>query len=135
MVWSNVFPHSQRATSQTVEGPNPWCQTREITTTSEGRKGVRIKCKLENSPKYKCAGRDLNLRHRFAQQMEITRTIHYAVAPSSKKRRLNDGLRAHAIRSTRESSGDVTRTLDARPSKVRSDSFPAPEEQSSYQGS
>ena len=40
------------------------------------------------------------------------------------KRRLNDGLLAHAIRSTRESSEDVTRTLDAPPSKVRSDIFP-----------
>ena len=39
---ADVFPHSHRATSQTVEAPNPWHQTREITTTSEGRKGVRI---------------------------------------------------------------------------------------------
>ena len=39
-------------------------------------------------------------------------------------RRLNDGLPAHANRSTRESSEDVTRTLDAPPSKVRSDIFP-----------
>ena len=34
------------------------------------------------------------------------------------KRRLDDGLPAHAIRSTRESLEDVTRTLDAPPSKV-----------------
>ena len=40
------------------------------------------------------------------------------------KRRLDDGLPAHAIRSTRESSEDVTRTLDAPHSKVRSDIFP-----------
>ena len=33
------------------------------------------------------------------------------------------------IPSTRESSEDVTRTLDAPPSKVRSDIFPAPEGQ------
>ena len=44
------------------------------------------------------------------------------------KRRLNDGLQAHAIRSTRESSEDVTRTLDAPPSKVRADIFfPTPQ--------
>ena len=41
-----------------------------------------------------------------------------------KKRWLDDGLHAHAFRSTRESSEDVTRTLDAPPSKVRSDFFP-----------
>ena len=41
-----------------------------------------------------------------------------------KKRWLNDGLQAHVVRSTRESSEDVTRTLDAPPSKVRSDIFP-----------
>ena len=41
-----------------------------------------------------------------------------------KKRWLNDGLPAHAIQSTRESSEDVTRTLDAPPSKVHSDIFP-----------
>ena len=41
-----------------------------------------------------------------------------------KKRRLDDGLPAHANRSTRESSEDVTRTLDAPPYKVRSDFFP-----------
>ena len=41
-----------------------------------------------------------------------------------KKRRLDDGFPAHAFRSTRESSEDVTRTLDAPPSKVRSDIFP-----------
>ena len=29
MVWPDVFPRSRRATSQTVEGPNPWRQTRE----------------------------------------------------------------------------------------------------------
>ena len=46
-----------------------------------------------------------------------------------KKRRLNDGLPAHANRSTRESSEDFTRTLDAPPSKVRSDIFPAPKGQ------
>ena len=46
-----------------------------------------------------------------------------------KKRRLDDGLPAHAIRSTRESSEDVTRTLDAPPSKVRSDIFPTPKGQ------
>ena len=40
------------------------------------------------------------------------------------KRLLDDGLQAHAIRSTQESSEDVTRTLDAPPSKVRSDIFP-----------
>ena len=40
------------------------------------------------------------------------------------KRWLDDGLQARAIRSTRESSEDVTRTLDAPPSKVRSDIFP-----------
>ena len=40
------------------------------------------------------------------------------------KRQLDDGLPAHAIRSTRESSEDVTRTLDAPPSKARSDIFP-----------
>ena len=40
------------------------------------------------------------------------------------KRRLNDGLPAHANRSTRESSADVTSTLDAPTSKVRSDIFP-----------
>ena len=38
-----------------------------------------------------------------------------------KKRRLNDRLPAHMNQSTRESSEDVTRTLDAPPSKVRSD--------------
>ena len=41
-----------------------------------------------------------------------------------KKRQLDDGLPARANRSTRESSEDVTRTLDAPPSKVRSDIFP-----------
>ena len=59
-----------------------------------------------------------------------------------KKRWLNDGFPAHAILSTRESSGDVTRTLDAPPSKVRSDIFfPTPQratsqmvESSSLQG-
>ena len=44
-----------------------------------------------------------------------------------KKRRLDDGLQEHAIRTTRESSEDVTRTLDAPPSKVRSDIFPTPQ--------
>ena len=41
-----------------------------------------------------------------------------------KNRWLDDGLQAHAIQSSRESSEDVTRTLDAPPSKVRSDIFP-----------
>ena len=41
-----------------------------------------------------------------------------------KKRWLDDGLQTHAFRSTWESSEDVTRTLDAPPSKVRSDIFP-----------
>ena len=41
-----------------------------------------------------------------------------------KKRSLDDGLQAHAFQSTWESSEDVTRTLDAPPSKVRSDIFP-----------
>ena len=40
-----------------------------------------------------------------------------------KKRWLNNGLPAHAIRSTRESSEEVTRTLDAPPSKVGCDNF------------
>ena len=40
-----------------------------------------------------------------------------------KKRWLDDGLPAHAFQSTRESSEDVTRTLDAPHSKVSSD-FP-----------
>ena len=59
-----------------------------------------------------------------------------------KKRWLNDGLPAHAVRCTRESSEDVTRTLDAPPSKVHSDiSSPTPQratsqtvESSSLQG-
>ena len=33
----DIFPRSQRVTSQTVEAPNPWCQTREI--KSRGRRG------------------------------------------------------------------------------------------------
>ena len=41
-----------------------------------------------------------------------------------KKRWFSDGLQAHAIWSTPESSEDVTRTLDAHPSKVHSDIFP-----------
>ena len=41
-----------------------------------------------------------------------------------KKRWLGDGLLARAIRSTRDSSEDVLRTLDTPPSKVRSDVFP-----------
>ena len=40
------------------------------------------------------------------------------------KRWLDDGLQARAIQSTRESSENVPRTLDASPSKVRSDIFP-----------
>ena len=40
------------------------------------------------------------------------------------KSRLDDGLPAHALRSTQESSEDVTRTFDAPPSKVLSDIFP-----------
>ena len=40
-----------------------------------------------------------------------------------KKRQLDDGLPAHTIRSTRESSEDVIRPLDAPLSKVRSDIF------------
>ena len=44
-----------------------------------------------------------------------------------KKRWLNDGLQAHAIQSTRKSSEDVTRTLEAPPSKVRCDIFPTPQ--------
>ena len=49
-----------------------------------------------------------------------------SITPSHRpqKRRLDDGLQAHAIQPTRESSEDVTRTLDAPPSKVRSDIFP-----------
>ena len=43
-----------------------------------------------------------------------------------KKRRFDDGFPAHAIRSKRESSEDVTHTLDAPPSMVRSDIFPTP---------
>ena len=61
----------------------------------------------EKSPKSKRTCRDSNLRNRFAWQAEVKRTIHRAVAPSSKKRWLNDGLPAHLIRSTRESSEDV----------------------------
>ena len=66
-----------------------------------------------------------------------------SITPSHRpqKRRLDDGLQAHAIRPTRESSEDVTRTLDAPPSKVRSDIFPTPQratsqtvESSSLQG-
>ena len=41
-----------------------------------------------------------------------------------KKRRLGDGLPAHAIQSRRQSSKVLTRTLDPPPSKVRSDIFP-----------
>ena len=39
----------------------------------------------EKSTKGKSTRRDSNLRHRFAWQIEITHTIHHAVAPSSKK--------------------------------------------------
>ena len=75
----------------------------------------------------KCLNSDSNRdppRHRFAEQIEITRTTptHHP-----QERRLDDGLPAHAIQSTRESSEDVTRTLDAPPSKVRSDIFPNPQ--------
>ena len=41
----------------------------------------------------------------------------------TQKRPLDDGLQAHAIRPTRESLEDVTRTLDAPPSKGRSEDF------------
>ena len=69
----------------------------------------------------------------YAPRLEPAAPIHladknHAHYPSRhctilKKRWLNDGLPAHAIRSTWESSEDVTRTLDAPPSKVRSDIF------------
>ena len=36
-------------------------------------------------PKGKSTHRDSNLQHRFAYQIEITRTIHHATAPSSNK--------------------------------------------------
>ena len=62
---------------------------------------------MEKSPKGKCTCRDSNLWHRFAWRIEITCTIHHTFAPSSKKRRLDDGLPAHMIPSTRESSEDV----------------------------
>ena len=65
---------------------------------------------MEKSPKGKCTCQDSNLRHRFAWQIEITRTFHHAAAPSSKKRWLNDGLPVHMIPSTQESLEDVIYT-------------------------
>ena len=84
------------------------------------KKGVRINSKsLE--------------RQVYAPRLEPTAPIriadrNHAHYPSRHriliKRWLNDGLQAHLIRPTRESSEDVTRILDAPPSKVRSDIFP-----------
>ena len=53
-----------------------------------------------------------------------SRALSITPTHNSQKKRLDDGLPAHANRSTRESSEDVTHTLDAPPSKVRSDIFP-----------
>ena len=52
---------------------------------SPGRR-ESVNIQMENSRKGKCTCRDSNLRHRFAKQMEITRTSHHAIAPSSKKK-------------------------------------------------
>ena len=47
---------------------------------------IYIYIQVEKSQKGKCTCRDSNLRHRFALQTKITRTIHHAIAPSSKKK-------------------------------------------------
>ena len=89
-----------------------------------GKKGVRINYKLKKIPE----GQEYAPRLEPAAPIRLAGQSN-AHCPSRhrtilKKRWLNDGLPAHAIRSTRQSSEDVTRTLDALPSKVRSDIFP-----------
>ena len=78
-------------------------------------------------------------RQVYAPSLEFTAPIrladrndaHYPSHHSIilKKRWLDDGLPAHANRSKRDPSEDVTRTLDVPPCKVRSDISPHPKGQ------
>ena len=99
---SLLFPEGQPI--RLVETPYPRCQWMMI---KERKKGARINS-MKKSPRGKCTCRDLNLQHWFAWPIEIMRTIHHTIAPSSKKRRLNDRLPARKIRSTRESLEDIS---------------------------
>ena len=51
---------------------------------TEGRRDSEY-IEVNKSQKGKITRRDSNLRHRFAWQIEITRTNHHAIAPTSKK--------------------------------------------------
>ena len=86
--------------------------------------GEKIKKKVKKNPE----GQEYEPRLEPAAPIRLADRNH-AHYPSRRctiliKRWLDDGLQAHAIRSTQESSEDVTRTLDAPPAKVRSDIFP-----------
>ena len=88
---ADVFPRSQRATSQTVEAPNPWRQTREIINPVEEGSQYKYKWKIPEGQVY-------------VPRLEPTAPIrladrNHAHYPSRhctilKKRWLNDGLPA-----------------------------------------
>ena len=88
------------------------------------KEGSQNKLQVEKIPE----GQEYALRLKPTAPIRLADRNH-AYYPSRhctilKKRWLNDGLTAHAIRPTRESFEDVTHTPDAPPSKVRSDIFP-----------
>ena len=140
--WFNPHGSHRKMLPRTLETPNPWCQLKTPFCSPKGNqcwlrhliKGVNWTILLQDRKKGVRINSKSWERQVHAPRLEPTAPIcladrNHAHYPSRhctilKRRRLNDGLSTHVIWSTRESSDDVTRTIDTHPSKVHSDNFP-----------